>query len=111
MEISTRGSRQTNARFIDRSVYRIVELWDGWTSKVLHTELYFSECLLYPSFSRFNGDTEMLLDIFDAAMIFLAFFTFNVFHPGRLLAQPVNSKDEEGTKLNDLNVNERGPGA
>ncbi|PPQ80666.1 hypothetical protein CVT25_001628, partial [Psilocybe cyanescens] len=51
--------------FLVRSVYRVVELSDGWDGIVMRTQIYFN--------------------IMDGLMIALAMFTVNVFHPGRLL--------------------------
>ncbi|KAK7024815.1 RTA1-like protein [Favolaschia claudopus] len=48
-----------------RSIYRMVELADGWTGKIITTEVYFN--------------------IFDAGMVTLAIYTINVAHPGMLL--------------------------
>ncbi|KAH9949746.1 RTA1-domain-containing protein [Amylocystis lapponica] len=48
-----------------RSIYRTIELSDGWTGKIPRTQVWF--------------------DVFDGAMILLAMFTMNFLHPGRLL--------------------------
>jgi len=48
-----------------RSMYRVVELADGWSGTIITTEWYFN--------------------VFDGAMIVLAIICLNVFHPGRLL--------------------------
>ncbi|KAI0076079.1 RTA1-domain-containing protein, partial [Panus rudis PR-1116 ss-1] len=48
-----------------RSVYRTIELQDGWTGRIIGTQRYFNWL--------------------DGAMITLAFFCHNFFHPGRLL--------------------------
>ncbi|KAJ2977789.1 hypothetical protein NUW54_g11376 [Trametes sanguinea] len=48
-----------------RSVYRTIELSNGWTGRIITTERYFN--------------------ILDGAMIVLAMFTLNFFHPGILL--------------------------
>jgi len=48
-----------------RSVYRTIELTDGWSGRIITTELYFN--------------------VMDGAMILLAMFCLNFFHPGRLL--------------------------
>ncbi|CAE6417394.1 unnamed protein product [Rhizoctonia solani] len=50
---------------IIRSIYRTIELTDGWNGTIISTESYFNW--------------------FDGAPIFVAMFTFNVFHPGNLL--------------------------
>lgn len=48
-----------------RSVYRVIELADGWNGRIISTERYF--------------------DWLDGGMITLATFTTNIFHPGVLL--------------------------
>lgn len=53
-----------------RSIYRTIELADGWTGKIITTEVYFN--------------------VLDGTMIVLAMFALNFFHPGMLLL----SKDE-----------------
>jgi len=50
-----------------RSVYRVIELADGWGGRIIHTERYFN--------------------VLDGAMIVIAMFTLNAFHPGRLLTK------------------------
>ena len=48
-----------------RSVYRTIELVDGWNGRIIKNELYFN--------------------IMDGAMIVAAMFCLNELHPGRLL--------------------------
>ncbi|KAI0321512.1 RTA1-domain-containing protein [Amylostereum chailletii] len=48
-----------------RSIYRTIELSDGWSGTVI--------------------STQWLFNVFDGAMIVLAFYTLNVLHPGILL--------------------------
>ncbi|KAI0048955.1 RTA1-domain-containing protein [Auriscalpium vulgare] len=48
-----------------RSIYRTIELADGWNGKVNSTQVYFN--------------------VFDGAMVTLAMYTLNVCHPGYLL--------------------------
>ncbi|KLO17012.1 RTA1 like protein [Schizopora paradoxa] len=48
-----------------RSVYRTIELSDGWSGRIIHTQKYFN--------------------ILDGAMIVLAMYTLNFLHPGILL--------------------------
>ncbi|KAF8212657.1 RTA1-domain-containing protein [Mycena galopus ATCC 62051] len=55
----------TTCLFI-RAVYRVIELSDGWTGRIIHTQVYFN--------------------VLDGAMITLAILTLNFAHPGRLLA-------------------------
>ncbi|KZP31391.1 RTA1-domain-containing protein [Athelia psychrophila] len=52
-----------------RAIYRLIELSDGWNGTVIATQNYFN--------------------VFDGAMVTLAIFTLNFFHPGRLLNAPV----------------------
>ncbi|KIJ55224.1 hypothetical protein M422DRAFT_100481, partial [Sphaerobolus stellatus SS14] len=51
--------------FFFRTVYRSIELIDGWDGIIISTQWYFNT--------------------FDGAMIVLAMYTLNVFHPGWLL--------------------------
>jgi len=51
-----------------RSIYRTIELIDGWSGVIISTQWYFNA--------------------FDGAMIFLAMLTLNLFHPGLLLMEP-----------------------
>ncbi|KAH9949747.1 RTA1 like protein-domain-containing protein [Amylocystis lapponica] len=48
-----------------RSVYRTIELANGWTGVIITTQWYF--------------------DVFDGAMVVLAMYTLNFLHPGMLL--------------------------
>ncbi|CAL1695734.1 unnamed protein product [Somion occarium] len=48
-----------------RSVYRTIELTDGWSGRIIGTERYFNWL--------------------DGSMITLAFYTINFLHPGRLI--------------------------
>ncbi|KAI0746425.1 RTA1 like protein-domain-containing protein [Daedaleopsis nitida] len=50
-----------------RSIYRTIELHDGWTGRIISTQVYFN--------------------VLDGAMIVLAMFTLNFFHPGFLLGK------------------------
>jgi len=58
-----------------RSVYRTIELTDGWEGRIITTELYFNTM--------------------DGAMILLAMYSLNFFHPGRLLGPPTSLKKVE----------------
>ncbi|KAL0066692.1 envelope glycoprotein [Marasmius tenuissimus] len=55
----------TTALLFVRGIYRLIELSGGWDSEIMRT--------------------EWLFNVFDAAMVFLAFFTWNVAHPALLL--------------------------
>ncbi|KAI0078295.1 RTA1-domain-containing protein [Panus rudis PR-1116 ss-1] len=48
-----------------RSIYRTIELADGWFGTIISTQIYFN--------------------VLDGAMIVLATYTMNIFHPGILL--------------------------
>ena len=48
-----------------RSIYRTIELIDGWNGRIITTELYFN--------------------VMDGAMILASMYCLNVFHPGALL--------------------------
>ncbi|KAJ7169215.1 RTA1-like protein [Mycena crocata] len=56
----------TTCLFI-RSVYRIIELTDGWRGRIIHTEVYFN--------------------VLDGGMVVLAIFVLNFAHPGLLLTE------------------------
>ncbi|KAF5372054.1 hypothetical protein D9758_005036 [Tetrapyrgos nigripes] len=45
-----------------RAIYRVIELSQGWRSKLMHTQWLFG--------------------LFDSAMVILAFYCWNAFHPG-----------------------------
>ncbi|KAJ7162969.1 RTA1 like protein-domain-containing protein [Mycena filopes] len=71
-----------------RSIYRTVELADGWNGRVIHTEVYFN--------------------VLDGGMVILAIFTINFAHPGRLLGpkrdayvtEKTHSRGSSGSELN-----------
>ncbi|KAF9041080.1 RTA1-domain-containing protein [Hymenopellis radicata] len=57
-----------------RAVYRTIELAGGWHGAIIETEIWFN--------------------IFDGAMVVLAFYTLNFAHPGRLLGRDaMNAKN------------------
>ncbi|PPQ84918.1 hypothetical protein CVT25_004586 [Psilocybe cyanescens] len=66
--------------FFIRSIYRIAELADGWNGKIIQTEVYFN--------------------VLDGAMIILAIYTLNIFHPGRLLYSYEETKEAELRNVN-----------
>ena len=55
-----------------RSVYRTIELTDGWNGRIITNEIYFN--------------------VMDGATIVLAMYCLNVFHPGPLLGSFTNFK-------------------
>ncbi|KAF9559141.1 RTA1-domain-containing protein [Agrocybe pediades] len=63
--------------FFIRSIYRMVELSDGWSGRIIRTQVYFN--------------------VLDGAMIVLAIYTINLFHPGRL-AISATTKTEKDAK-------------
>ncbi|KAJ3558818.1 hypothetical protein NM688_g698 [Phlebia brevispora] len=65
LKLMTVGLATSTFFILIRSVYRTAELGDGWTGKILRTQVYFS--------------------IFDGAMIVVAIYAVNVFHPGFLM--------------------------
>ncbi|KAJ4501828.1 RTA1 like protein-domain-containing protein [Lentinula lateritia] len=68
-----------------RSVYRTIELADGWTGRIITTQVYFN--------------------VLDGAMVTLAIFTLNFAHPGLLLSEPgkpgLQSVDEEKDSIEE----------
>ncbi|KAF5323767.1 hypothetical protein D9619_012895 [Psilocybe cf. subviscida] len=52
-----------------RAVYRVAELADGWSGRIIRTQVYFN--------------------VLDATMVIIVMYATNIFHPGRLLAEPV----------------------
>lgn len=69
-----------------RSVYRTIELIDGWDGVIISTQWYFN--------------------VFDGAMILLSMVTLNVFHPGLLLNEPVQpTHDIPVIEQKDIDIN------
>jgi len=66
-----------------RSVYRTIELADGWSGRIIETQVYFN--------------------VLDGAMIVLAMYTLNFFHPGFLLS------DSAQTVVVDEKYSDRSP--
>jgi hypothetical protein len=62
-----------------RCIYRIVELANGWTSRITTTQAYFI--------------------VLDGTPILLAMFTLNVFHPGWLLREENRSYPDKLDKM------------
>ncbi|RXW21356.1 hypothetical protein EST38_g4506 [Candolleomyces aberdarensis] len=57
-----------------RAVYRTIELADGWTGRIIGTEVYFN--------------------VLDGAMVVLAIYTLNIIHPGCFVFTPVKQEEE-----------------
>jgi len=75
-----------------RSIYRTIELIDGWDGKIISTQWYFN--------------------VFDGAMIVLSMFTLNLFHPGLLLNEPMQQADDIPSierKVEDINYSQFSP--
>ncbi|KAI0954415.1 hypothetical protein AcV7_007655 [Taiwanofungus camphoratus] len=62
-----------------RSVYRTIELANGWTGRIIKTQVYFN--------------------VLDGAMITLAMYTLNVLHPGFLLGPSATWRGRAPTDL------------
>lgn len=84
LQLMSIGVAVSTGFLIIRSIYRTVELGDGWRGVVLRTQVYFS--------------------VFDGAMVVLAMWTLNFFHPGWLLYAPSQlraSMYSDGVELED----------
>ncbi|KAH6908124.1 RTA1 like protein-domain-containing protein [Coprinopsis sp. MPI-PUGE-AT-0042] len=62
-----------------RAVYRTIELSDGWTGRIIRTQVYFI--------------------VLDGVMVTLALYTFNFAHSGQLLAANSNKMLDSETSL------------
>ncbi|KAF9237338.1 RTA1 like protein-domain-containing protein, partial [Melanogaster broomeanus] len=62
-----------------RSVYRTIELSDGWSGRIISTQIYFN--------------------VLDGGMVTLAIYTLNLAHPGFFLREPV--PEEENSQIDD----------
>lgn len=67
-----------------RSVYRVIEFADGFNGSIAHTQVLFSKSILY-SVHAIRCSSQRVPDVFDGAMVTLAMYTLNAFHPGVLL--------------------------
>ncbi|KIY69317.1 RTA1 like protein [Cylindrobasidium torrendii FP15055 ss-10] len=67
-----------------RSVYRVIELQDGWNGRIITTEVYFN--------------------VLDGAMIILAMYTFNFAHPGLLLGRSMGKTDAVPSNDSDVEM-------
>ncbi|KAK0470203.1 RTA1 like protein-domain-containing protein [Desarmillaria tabescens] len=61
-----------------RAVYRTIELSDGWTGRIITTQVYFN--------------------VLDGMMVVLALYTFNVFHPLLLLEDKTKTMEQKQEK-------------
>ena len=62
-----------------RSVYRTIELINGFAGTIIHTQVLFN--------------------VLDGAMIVLAMWTLNIFHPGWLLIDEMAGKSPESGSI------------
>lgn len=69
-----------------RSVYRMIELADGWVGRIITTQVYFN--------------------VLDGGMIVLAMFTLNFFHPAVLLVD--NAETRRGWNGSEVTLNGQG---
>jgi hypothetical protein len=67
-----------------RAVYRTIELSDGWTGRIIGTQVYFSA--YFQLHFQFYSNIIKIVDVLDGAMIVLAIYTLNFVHPGVFLA-------------------------
>ena len=73
------GAGITTVWVFARSIYRTIELADGWTGQIITTQVYFN--------------------VLDGAPIVLAMATLNAFHPGWLLREDNRSDPEKMYKM------------
>ncbi|KAI0635442.1 RTA1-domain-containing protein [Trametes polyzona] len=66
-----------------RSIYRTIELTDGWSGRIIETQVYFN--------------------VLDGAMIVLAMFTLNFFHPALLLGKADRWNVKEPSEVDSEN--------
>ncbi|KAF9534640.1 RTA1-like protein [Crepidotus variabilis] len=69
-----------------RAIYRTIELSDGWNGRIIATQVYFN--------------------VLDGAMVILAIYTYNIFHPGLLLHEPGRNSSSENVTQVHYNANE-----
>ena len=73
-----------NEHHTHRSVYRLVELSDGWNGRIIETQWLFGMLSIRSELAA-SWAKRARIDVFDGTMIALAMFTLNIFHPGWLL--------------------------
>ena len=82
-------------------MYRTIELGDGWYGKVVRTQVYFSKLRHHIISLLCLNQALSLSDVFDGAMIVLAIWTLNFFHPSLLLTKaPANDTYVLASKRN-----------
>ncbi|KAI0692285.1 RTA1 like protein-domain-containing protein [Cytidiella melzeri] len=70
LKLATFGLAFSSTLLFIRGVYRTIELADGWFGRIIATQVYYN--------------------VLDGAMVTLAMYTLNIFHPGILLADTYN---------------------
>jgi len=75
------GSAFASLALYVRSIYRTIELVDGWEGRIITTELYFNAM--------------------DGSMILMMMLSLNLLHPGRLLG-PSTALNKVGSMDDDL---------
>ena len=83
------------SKFIIRSVYRTVELANGWDGVIISTERYFGTS--WHLFWLKYADNILLIDWLDGAMVTIAIYTLNFIHPGIWLkvADPITQVSQQ----------------
>lgn len=82
MKLMLLGTSFSSLAIYVRSVYRTIELTDGWNGRIITTEIYFNAM--------------------DGAMILLAMYCLNIFHPGMLLGPFTTLKRVDSPIEDDL---------
>ena len=67
---------------LERSIYRTIELANGWTGRIIRTQRYFSKRGISHSVGL---DADLIPDFLDGMMIIFAILCLNFLHPGYLL--------------------------
>lgn len=69
------------SKFIIRSVYRTIELANGWAGPIISTERYFGTfCTVLAG--EYAYSALLLIDWLDGGMVTIAICTLNFIHPG-----------------------------
>lgn len=82
MKLMLFGTSFSSLAIYVRSVYRTIELTDGWNGRIITTEIYFN--------------------VMDGAMILLSMYCLNAFHPGHLLGPFTRLEKAESVIDEDL---------
>ncbi|TEB22954.1 RTA1-like protein [Coprinellus micaceus] len=77
LKIMVSGLAFTTLVLFIRAIYRTIELADGWTGRIIRTEIYFI--------------------VLDAIMIVVGMYTMNIVHPGRFLYSPSTAPKQSGS--------------